>query len=156
MTELLDRHTQGRVYEQANNPWPGGNFKIEVYKDGEPRVTSGLHSIHLQMPLEVRISGDAASSFLQMKLACTSRFTTIGEVELTPRTAGRVEQLSSNITLPIPPAEADCGTMKLPIDAYLKAVVAQSKPKWEQDIDKKLNDWLSEGGAAVTVVPSAE
>lgn len=144
LARLLDRHTEPLLYEQANNPWPGGNYKLEVFKNGKPMVTSGVKEVRLKMPLRIAITGDAANSLLKFKLACSASFTTLGEVRLTPQEEGSVAALTSDITLPIPAVVADCDGVQLPIDNYLKALLEQNEKKWEQDLDSKINAWLAD------------
>lgn len=142
MAELLHRHTDGMLYQQADNPWPGGTYKLQVFKNGKPRVLSSMGSVEVHVPLRVAIAGTAASDLLKIKMGCTASFTTLGRVEFTPRQAGIVEVLKSTITLPIPAVVADCDGVKLPIDSYLTVAVEQNKQQWQADVDQKVNGWL--------------
>lgn len=155
MAELLDNHTAGKVYQQANNPWPGGSYKLEVFKNGKPKIVSGSGTITLQMPLKIAITGNAASTLLQMKMACSTSFTTVGEIELTARDSDNIDALKSRINLPIPAVVADCDGVKLPVDTYLKAAVAQNQQQWQRDIDQKINAWLN-GEATPVAAASAK
>lgn len=141
---LLDKHTPTPLYEQANNAWPGGSFTLQIFQHGKPRITSGASSIHLQVPLKVEIAGNAANEFLRIKLNCSTSFTTLGEVELTPTTPDKVNVLKSEITLPIPAAVANCDGVNMPIDSYLTALVKQYKGQWESQIDEEVNARLAE------------
>lgn len=143
LSELLDRHAPEKVFEQGENPWPGGDFSVQVLKNGAPQVTSRVQSIHVQMPLKIVIEGNASSSFLRMQLQCTASFTTLGEVVFTPRIPGLVNAFDSSITLPVPPVVASCDGMQLPIDEYLQALVNQKKRQWEVQLDEEVNQWLA-------------
>lgn len=142
LANLLDVHTTEQLYQQADNPWPGGKYRLEVFKNGKPMVTSGPTVIHISVPLKIVIAGNAASDLLKFNMACKTSFNTVGEVVFTPGVKGSLTALRSQITLPIPVVAADCGGMQLPVDAYLKTFVAQNKRKWEQDIDAKVNAQL--------------
>lgn len=143
MAEFLHRHTEDMLYQQADNPWPGGTYRLQVFKNGKPRVLSGIGSVEVHVPLRVAINGTAASDLLKIKMGCTASFTTLGRIVFTPREAGVINALKSNITLPIPAVVADCDGVKLPIDAYLTAAVEQNKQQWQEDVDQKVNAWLS-------------
>lgn len=142
LAALLDRHTESQLYEQANNPWPGGNYKFDVIKGGSPTVTSSAGKVHVKMPLKIVIAGNAENGFLKLKLACKASFTTVGEVEFTPHVEGAILPLKSQIFLPIPPVMADCDGMQLPVEPYLKAFVEQNKRQWESKIDAQVNAQL--------------
>lgn len=150
IAELLHRHTNGMLYQQADNPWPGGTYKLQVFKNGKPRVLSATGSVEVNVPLRVEIAGSAASDFLKIKMACTANFTTLGRIEFTPREAGVINVLESSITLPIPPVVADCDGVKLPIETYLTAAVQQNKQQWQKDVDEKVNSWLNKSAQAFT------
>lgn len=148
MANLIDTHTDKQLYQQADNPWPGGKYQLDVFKNGKPIVTSGPEVIHIKVPLKIVIAGNAASGLLKFNLVCKTSFTTVGEVEFSPAVEGSLSPLRSQITLPIPAVAADCDGMQLPVDTYLTAFVAQNKRKWEQDIDSKVNAQLSAKQAA--------
>lgn len=141
MADLLESNLPRPVYQQDNNPWPGGSYTVEVFKEGSPRVVSGEQSIYVEMPLRIVIVGNAASEFLRFRMACNASFVTTGAVKFTP---GEATTLNSEITLPIPPVQATCDNMQLPVDTYLKAFVAQNKRQWELQIDRELHDWLTQ------------
>jgi hypothetical protein len=144
MASLLDRHTLAKLYEQANNPWPGGNYQLEVFKNGQPEVRTNAQDILIKMPLRIAIAGDIANALLKFKMACKASFTTLGEVRLQPVKPGRVNALASSVTLPIPQVMADCDGSPVPIDGYLKNLLEQNKRRWELELDAKVNAWLSE------------
>ncbi len=143
LSELLEQHTPGIIHQQANNPWPGGNYTLKVLKNGRPTVHSDSGSIHFQMPLKIDISGDASSSFLRVHLACKASFTTLGEVRFAPLKPGDVTVLKSDVRVSVPPVMADCDGVQLPIETYVKALVQQKKPDWEAQIDAEVNAWLA-------------
>ncbi|WP_187407992.1 hypothetical protein [Saccharophagus sp. K07] len=141
---LLERHLPEPMYEQASNPWPGGDYSLQVQKAGRPEVTSSETNIHVKIPLKVLISGKVANDMLQIKLACSSSFTSIGEIVFTPAKPGVITTLTSAITLPVPPTTANCEGLQFPIDDYLKTVIAQNKRQWELKLDAELKDMLQE------------
>lgn len=144
LSTLLHENTEGQLYQQANNPWPGGSYKLQVFKNGKPSMISSANDIQLQMPLRVFIVGDATNSLLKVELACTAEFNTVARLGLTPKKGGGPSlQLQSQVHLPIPMVTADCGGMQLPIQAYLQVFIEQNKPKWEHDIDAKVNGLLN-------------
>jgi hypothetical protein len=140
---LLEKHLPAPLYEQGSNPWPGGNYKLEVHKAGRPEVVSATDHIHVKLPLQVRMAGDMANNMLQIKLTCSTRFDTVGEIVFAPTKPGDVSSLASAITLPIPPAMADCDGMKFPVDAYIKTLVAQNKRQWELRLDEEIKTWMA-------------
>ena len=144
LADLLYRHAPKELYKQADNPWPGGDYSLQVFKNGKPVVTSSAGDIHLNMPIQVVITGNAANELLKLKLACNTRFNSTAEVTFTPVKAGVMTAFKSSITLPIPAVIANCDGMQLPIDQYLKTLVAQNKAQWEIKLDQKLNAWLVE------------
>lgn len=139
---LLEKHLPAPLYEKGSNPWPGGDYSLEVHKLGRPEVTSSATNILVKMPLKVLIAGNAGSELLQLKMACNTSFTTAGEIIFTPEKPGIVSNLESTITLPIPPVMADCGGVKFPIEEYLRTVVAQNKRQWEMKLDAEMAAWL--------------
>lgn len=143
LSTLIDKNSQGLLYEQGENPWPGGSYTLQVFKDGEPSFASGPNDIRMQMPIRVAIKGDASNKVLNMQLSCAAQFGTVGVVELTPIAGMNQLQLQSRVDLPVPVVNADCGGMQLPIQSYLQAFIAQNKPKWERDINTKVNAVLS-------------
>lgn len=153
---LLEKHLPAPMYEQASNPWPGGDYSLRVQKAGRPEVTSTDANIHVKIPLEVLIVGRVSNDLLQIKLSCNSSFTSIGEITLTPQKPGVVTSLTSSITLPVPPTTADCDGMQFPIDDYLKSVIAQNKKQWELKLDAELKTWLEGEGAAAKPAPPAK
>lgn len=146
---LLEKNLPAPMYEQASNPWPGGDYSLEVHKMGRPEVTSSATNIHVKIPLKVLIAGKINSDLLQIKMTCDSTFTTVGEILLTPEKSGVVSTLASVITLPIPPVMADCDGVKVPVDQYLQTVVTQNKKQWETKLDTEIRSWLlGDGNAA--------
>lgn len=139
---LLEKHLPAPLYEQGSNPWPGGVYSLEVHKVGRPEVTSSATNILVKMPLKVLIAGNAGSELLQLKMACSTSFTTTGEIIFTPEKPGLVSHLESAITLPIPPVMANCDGMQFPIEEYLRTVVAQNKRQWEMKLDAEMKAWL--------------
>lgn len=139
---LLEKHLPEPLYEKGSNPWPGGAYSLEVHKIGRPEVTSSATNILVKVPLKVLIAGNAGSEMLQLKMACNSSFTTMGEIVLTPTKPGVVSSLASTITLPIPPVMADCDGMQFPVEEYLRNVVAQNKRQWELQLDAEMKEWL--------------
>lgn len=150
---LLEKNLPAPMYEQSSNPWPGGDYALEVHKMGQPEVTSSATNIHVRIPLKVLIAGKINSDLLQIKMTCDSSFTTVGEILLTPEKTGVVSTLASVITLPIPPVMADCDGMKIPVDEYLKTVVAQNKRQWETKLDTEIRSWLQGDGNAAKAAP---
>jgi hypothetical protein len=142
MALMLEKHLPTPVYEQANNPWPGGNYQLQVHKTGQPEVVSSNANIYVKMPLKVQIVGDVASDLLQVKFKCNTSFDTVGEIVFAPTKPGAVNTLASTITLPIPPTMADCDGMKFPIEESLKTLVAQNKKQWELKLDEEIKTWL--------------
>ncbi len=140
---LLEKHLPEPLYEQGSNPWPGGNYSLEVHKLGRPEVTSTADHILVKIPLKVLIAGNVGSEFLQLKMACNSSFTTTGEIIFKPTKPGLVAHLESAITLPIPAAMASCDSMQFPVEEYLRAVVAKNKRQWELKLDAEMKGWLS-------------
>jgi hypothetical protein len=139
---LLEKHLPAPLYEQGKNPWPGGDYSLEVHRVGRPEVTSSATNIVVKMPLKVLIAGNAGSELLQLKMACSTSFTTTGEIIFTPEKPGLVNHLESSLTLPIPPVMANCDGMQFPIEDYLRAVVAQNKRQWEVKLDAEMKEWL--------------
>lgn len=140
---LLETHLPTPVYEQGSNPWPGGSYKLEVHKIGRPEVVSSASYIHVRMPLQVRMVGDMASDLLRIQLKCSTHFDTVGEIVFAPAKPGVLSSLASDITLPIPPAVADCDGMKFPVDQYIKTLVAQNKRQWELKLDEEIKTWMA-------------
>lgn len=140
---LLEKHLPVPVYEQGSNPWPGGSYQLQVHKTGRPEVVSSANNIYVKMPLKIQIAGDMASDLLQVKFKCNTSFDTVGEIVFAPTKPGLVSTLASTVTLPIPPAMADCDGMKFPIDEYLKTLVTQNKRQWELKLDEEIKTWLA-------------
>lgn len=142
MALMLEKHLPAPVYEQGNNPWPGGNYQLQVHKTGRPEVVSSATNIHVKMPLKIQIAGDVASDLLQVKFKCNTTFDTVGEIVFAPTKPGAVNTLASTITLPIPPTVADCDGTKFPIEETLKSLVVQNKKQWELKLDEEIQGWL--------------
>ncbi|MCR6650350.1 MAG: hypothetical protein NVV73_02060 [Cellvibrionaceae bacterium] len=151
---LLEKHLPAPLYEQGSNPWPGGAYSLEVHKAGRPEVTSSTKNIHVKIPLKVLIAGNAGSELLQLKMTCSSTFTTIGEITFTPEKPGVVSSLASAITLPVPPAMANCDGMQFPIEEYLRNVVTQNKRQWELKLDAQMKEWLQGEGVKPAQTPA--
>lgn len=149
---LLEKHLPAPLYEQGSNPWPGGAYSLTVHKAGRPEVTSSANNIHVKLPVKVLIAGNAGSEMLQLKLACNSTFTTTGEIIFSPEKPGAVNTLKSTITLPVPPAMANCDGMQFPIEEYLRNVVNQNKRQWELKLDAEMHEWL-QGESAKAETP---
>jgi hypothetical protein len=143
MALMLEKHMPAPVYEQGSNPWPGGSYQLQVFKTGRPEVVSNANNIHVKMPLKVQIVGDMANDLLQVKFKCNTSFDTVGEIVFAPTKPGLMTTLASTVTLPIPPAMADCDGMKFPIDEYLKTLVVQNKKQWELKLDEEIQVWLA-------------
>lgn len=143
LAALLEKHLPTPVYERGNNPWPGGAYKLEVFKIGRPEVISSTANIQVKMPLKILITGNVSNDLLQVTLNCSTSFTTVGEIFFTPTQPGTINTLASSVTLPIPPVMADCNGMQVPIDEYLKTVVAQNKRQWELKLDTEVKGWLA-------------
>ncbi len=148
LAQLLNKHLPAPLYQRGDNSWPGGSYRLEVFQQGQPVVQSGDTDIHVRLPLKMVITGIASSDLLGFKFNCSASFQTTGTVELTPANAsGGISGavlLRSAVTVPIPPVTADCGTVQLPIDSYLKTFVAQNKRQWELRIDREINAQLAE------------
>lgn len=151
---LLEKHLPAPLYEQGSNPWPGGAYSLEVHKAGRPEVTSSTKNIHVKIPLKVLIAGNAGSELLQLKMTCSSTFTTVGEIIFTPEKPGVVSSLASAITLPVPPAMANCDGMQFPIEEYLRNVVTQNKRQWELKLDAQMKEWLQGEGVKPAQTPA--
>lgn len=139
---LMAKHLPEPLYEQGSNPWPGGNYSLEVHKLGQPEVTSSATHILVKMPLKVLIAGTVGNELLQLKIACSTSFITTGEIIFTPEKPGQVTHLESTITLPIPTVMANCDGMQFPIEEYLRPLVAQNKKQWEVKLDAQMKEWL--------------
>jgi len=139
---MLEKHLPVPVYEQGSNPWPGGSYQLQVHKTGRSEVVSSASNIYVKMPLKILIAGDMSSDLLQVKFKCNTSFDTVGEIVFAPAKPGVVSTLASSVTLPIPPAIADCDGMKFPIDEYLKTLVAQNKRQWELKLDEEIQSWM--------------
>lgn len=144
LAQLLEKHLPAPLYQRANNPWPGGNFRLDIFQRGQPIVRSKDASIHVQLPLRIVIAGDASNDFLGFKVNCHASFQTIGTIDLTPANTSDTILLRSAVAVPIPPVTADCDGLQLPIDSYLKAFVAQNERQWELRIDREINTQLAE------------
>ncbi len=153
---LLEKHLPAPLYEQGSNPWPGGAYSLTVHKAGRPEVTSSANNIHVKMPLKVVIAGNAGSEMLQLKLACSSTFTSTGEITFTPEKPGAVDTLKSSVTLPVPPVMANCEGMQFPVEEYLRSVINQNKPQWELKLDAEMKEWLQGEGAKSAATPNAK
>lgn len=143
IVQLIQTHAPSPLYQQGNNPWPGGSYSLNVFKNGEPAVSSGPSSIELQVPLRIVVAGSASNGLLNLQLDCKASFTTLGNVTLAPRTAGDTLSLKSELNLVIPPVTADCGRVQLPIDSTIKSLIAQKIPEWEARIDAEVNSLLT-------------
>jgi|GEM_PF-2351334 hypothetical protein len=150
---LLEKHLPTPLYEQGSNPWPGGAYSLTVHKAGRPEVTSTANNIHVKLPVRVAIAGNAGSEMLQIKLACSSSFTTTGEITFTPEKPGAVDTLKSSVTLPVPPVMANCEGMQFPIEEYLRSVINQNKRQWELKLDAEMREWL-QGESAKAETPA--
>jgi hypothetical protein len=139
---LMAKHLPEPLYEQGSNPWPGGNYSLEVHKLGQPEVTSSATHILVKIPLKVLIVGNVGSELLQLKMACDTSFITTGEIIFKPEKPGQVTHLESTITLPIPAVMANCDGMQFPIEEYLRPLVAQNKQQWEVKLDAQMKEWL--------------
>jgi hypothetical protein len=147
LEQLLERHLPEKVYEKADNPWPGGSYTLTAFKNGTPTVVSKADSVRVSMPLNIVMTGDASATWLRLSMSCKSNFSTTGEVLFTPRVTGDTLTLDAQITLPIPPVTANCDKMQIPVQDTLRALVAQYKQQWEQRVASEANGWLTSESA---------
>ena len=155
LMEALERHAPAELYRQADNPWPGGGYNLTVFKQGKPAIESRADRITFKVPLRIVLDGAMQNALVQVKLACKASFNTVGEIELKPASAGTLVPLRSSLTLPVPPTNADCNGVSLPVHAYISALVQQKRVEWQNRIDAEVNGWLTDGKGPSAAQPAA-
>lgn len=132
------------LFEKPNNRWPGGEYSLKILKEGRPAIQSSHDAVQISLPVRVNIEGVVASELLQIKTRCRSSFQTPAQVKLTRAPASSEYRVISDVTVSIPPTQADCNGVTLPIDGVLRALVATQEIQWEKKIDSEIHAWMQQ------------
>lgn len=140
LTRLLNQQLQAPLLKVDDLPWPAGTYGISISRMGDAKLTSGANSIEIAIPLQTKIAGNINQDlgFTKVALNCQSQFDHMGQLHLTPTFSSGKVTFVSDLKLPIPPVDADCGGVTFPVQEALLQLVAANKLQWESEINQAL------------------
>lgn len=155
LTHLLNQQLQQPLLKVDGIPWPAGTYGITISPAGVANINSVAKSVEIGIPLQTRIVGKVSQDlgFTKVAMDCKSGFDHIGQLKLTPNFKGQKVTFVSELNLPIPPVNAECGGMSFPVQDVLKQLVAANKLQWEKDINQVLAEQFNQPAKPAKVQP---
>lgn len=140
LTHLLNQQLNKPLVEVDGIPWPAGTYGIRISPAGAASIDSIASSVEISLPLQTQINGKINQDlgFTKVEMDCKSNFNHIGKIKLTPTFSGQNVTFVSQVSLPIPPVNADCGGVTFPVQDALMQMVAANKTQWEKEINQAL------------------
>ncbi len=151
-SHLFNKNLKQNLFQAKDLPWMAGSYSIVISRRGDANISSAQKNMTIAVPLQINIVGNINQDlgFAKVALDCKSQFDNTGELQLTPSFAEGEVHFGSELTLPIPFVEADCGNMRFPITEFLKKLVEHNKPGWEQQINETLGKQFNSEKAQTT------
>jgi hypothetical protein len=141
---VIDSYVPQVLFAEKNQPWMGGTRSMTISKAGSSVLSSDANNIVVSFPLKANLIGDINTNIvlMQLKAHCTAQFTAPAKINLAVNFNTKPIKVSSRIDVTVPPVMADCDGYKLAVEGIIQSVIAQQKPKWEQDIQAQVSDGL--------------
>ena len=141
---VLDSYVPQVLFAEKNQPWMGGTRSMTISKAGRSVLSSDANNIVVSFPLKANLIGDINTNIvlMQLKAHCTAQFTAPAKINLAVNFNTKPIKVISRIDVTVPPVMADCDGYKLAVEGVIQSVIAQQKPKWEQDIQAQVSDGL--------------
>ncbi len=141
LAHLLNQNLAEILMKAVDIPWNAGTYGITISKSGDALLDSDQAKVRVKIPLQTAIIGkvDQDLGFTRVVLNCKSRFDHIGTLLIEPVFSPQGVKFKSSLDLPIPPTQANCDGVVLPLTAVLQQLVKNNKLQWEAKIDEVFN-----------------
>lgn len=146
MVERLLNNQMPKVLLTANNiPWSGGNMNVVITKTGQARLNENSRDVLLDLPIEAHLKGAMKQAVgpLEIDMNCEVKFQSLAKVKLAPTLRRGKLVSSSDVVIPVPPVNANCDGVSLPVAPALKIFIEQNSSHLEADINKMVEKYLN-------------
>jgi hypothetical protein len=117
-----------------------GKFDIVVTRQGQAVLNSSATKLLLALPINVHLVGKMRQTIgpLDVDLKCDAQFDTEAGILLMPRLQQNVIRSDSKVTIPVPPVNANCDGLVLPVAPLLQAIIDEQSKALEMRINEML------------------
>lgn len=146
MVERLLNNQMPKVLLTANNVrWNGGAMNVVIKKRGGAKLSENTQDILLNLPIEAHLKGGMKQRVgpLDIDMNCEVKFQSIAKVKLKPFMRQHKLVSKSNVVIPVPPVNADCDGMSLPVGPALQVLIDQNTPLLEAEVNKMVEKYLN-------------
>lgn len=124
-----------------------GYYDVEVELAGAAKVMSYPQNVKVSLPMNVTMKAVLSALPVQnpdgTPFSCTSQFQTTAQLTVLPNFQSERVTTQTQLNLPVPQTNANCGVMQIPLQSMLQAMVDANQAQWEKnfntEIEKQLN-----------------
>jgi hypothetical protein len=126
----------------SNIDLQSGKFDIVVTRQGQAVLNSSATNLLLALPINVHLVGKMRQTIgpLDVDLKCDAKFNTNAGILLIPTLQQNMIRSNSKVTIPVPPVNANCDGLILPVAPLLQAIIDEQA----KSLEKRINELLEQ------------